>query len=483
MVPTSGWFVPLPAQLSPRPALLVHPSSSSRCPSCISGSGNADRRQWRPSRKRPARTALRGRAKADELGNQLVAFAEAVLPRMSHRKIKRQLVKRLEGTAQEVLHPNARVYGFGSSFNGCGEASSDIDLVIYLPPEVAGKIGAHKALKMLADEAPSRGFAVLEMRLGFRVRVPIITLEMLNERQEPTGCFCDVSFQRLLPLHNTRLLRTYVELMPELAPLVVVVKRWAKLKGVAGTFEGFISTYSWTLAVIYYCQVTHGLPSLHELAARAHGSLLWGERGHVGHDVDFVGPEAAQEILGSTDPLKVCRLGAVLRGFFQFFSQEYDWRREVVSVRLGTRETLDHPAISKHLLRQRIRRRNGRRAVIVALRAFNIEDPIEIERNLNFALRPVSSDRIRQALQEAHDSLTSGAGLLELLGLDELPQRPPRRGRSSKQPWLSGFLSLGRRPPCECGICGRRFETMGAMLDHERSCRNLGLMLLNIMGG
>lgn len=419
----------------------------------------------------------------DELDGEIAAFAEAVLPRTHHKKAKRQLVQRLQKLVQEVLDPRAQIFGFGSSFNGCGEASSDMDLAVYMPPEEAANLGNREALHRVARAASDGNFAVLEMRMG--ASVPIVVLEMLDDESgAQTGYTCDVSFQRLLPLHNTRLLRTYIELMPELAALIVVVKRWAKSKRIAGTWERFISTYSWTLMVIYYCQVCHGLPSLHALAheprQEAEEDAEHEGQGSV-HDVDFVGLAAARRTLGTEKPCAYAGLGTLLRGFFQFYATVYDWSHEVVSVRLGVRKELGGGDFTPALRKTRISKK-GRMMTVATFPAFNIEDPIEIERNLNFALKPNSLRLIYSWLTEAHIQLEAGAGLAEILGMRRLPKPQPRRGRRGKTPWLSGFMDLGRRPPCECGKCGQRFESFSEQLDHERECSHLERLLLAALG-
>mmetsp|Transcript_93780 Transcript_93780/g.180960 ORF Transcript_93780/g.180960 Transcript_93780/m.180960 type:complete len:572 (-) Transcript_93780:164-1879(-) len=424
---------------------------------------------------------------ADEvLGAEMAAFADAVMPRASHRNIKKRLLTRVEALAQQILDPLAKCYVFGSSANGCGEASSDMDLAIYISPdENADTMPASEALNRLADAATGAGFLVLETR--FQASVPIVVLEMLDSKDVATGYTCDVSFQHLLPLHNTRLIRTYIELAPQLAALTAVVKRWAKAAGIAGTWEHFISTYSWTLMVLYYCQVQLGLPSLHAMARqqKRNGAPPPDERAH---DADFMSLQAARNKY-CPEEVTVAGLGGMLRGFFEFYSDEFDWGNEVVSVRLGERRYLEDddgnfsPLFNTQLRQVKRYRQGGKRVRVTrGFQYLNIEDPIELHRNLNFALKPASFRRIEAEMMRALDLVEAGAGLRDLLNLHELPVAQPRRSsKPAKHPWLAGFLPLGRKPPCECGQCGATFKDFSSMLSHERDCSPLSRLLFRTL--
>lgn len=421
---------------------------------------------------------------ADEvLGAQVAAFADAVMPRPSHRLVKKQLLARLEALAQEILDPLAKSYTFGSSVNGCGEASSDMDVTIYVPPNVDQELLlASEALSRMADGVAGRGFLLLETR--FNAHVPIIVLEMLDAKEKRTGYTCDVCFQHLLPVHNTRLIRTYIDLAPQLAALTVVVKRWAKVVRIAGTWEHFISTYSWTLMALYYCQVELGLPSLHAMA-RKHkpGAPPPGERAHDAH---FLGLQSARQRYCPGEVTEA-GLGAMVRGFFEFYAESFDWDNEVVSVRLGERRHLEdanghHSPLFSTQLRQAKLKRARRIKYVRGFPHLNIEDPIEVHRNLNFALRPGTYSRICAEVVHARDLLEAGAGLCDLLQLEGLPVAKRRRSSSSgRHPWLSGFLALGKRPPCECSQCGEQFKDFSTMLGHESECNPMARLLFRAL--
>jgi len=278
-------------------------------------------------------------------------------------------------------------------------------------------------------------------------RVPIVSF-----RDRDGLCSCDVSYKNYLPLFNTRLIRAYSEMEPRLPVLAVVIKRMAKIVGIASTIHGYISSYAWTLMIIYYLQVIHGLPSLHEVELSLKGLPEEGlERREFATDfAEGVGLSKVPEELGP---------GALLRGFFVFYANTFRWTSEVVSVRLGRRTWHSDPELHENLNREL---------------GLCIEDPIQRSRNLNFALSADRLQQIREVIEQADKNLASGAGLPEFMleGVSpELPsswlQDPEEKLRGS----IGCFLKVPARTlSCECQYCGQVFEHR-QLLEHEAICK------------
>uniref|UniRef100_A0A7S0FWM9 C2H2-type domain-containing protein n=1 Tax=Pyrodinium bahamense TaxID=73915 RepID=A0A7S0FWM9_9DINO len=259
---------------------------------------------------------------------------------------------------------------------------------------------------------------------------------------------------------------------PRVRTLAVVVKRWAQAAGVSGAArDGFISPFAWTLLAIYYLQVCHGLPSLHALAPnRPEGSSRW--RSDPGHcDVAFVDAVEARRALGLQPEAmegrpQPCRLGeaALLRGFFAFFANTFGWEDEVASVRLGLRSGIRSPHFA------------SLRTVSRDPVPLNIENPVEVGRNLNGPLDCGRADELRQALLRAAAVLESGAGLAELLGSSAAPSsssapRPCVDLPESSTSCEGGFLELpdfvSDLRACTCDVCGRRFDGRLLLMQHQ----------------
>ena len=142
-----------------------------------------------------------------------------------------------------------------------------------------------------------------------------------------------------------------------------------------------------------------------------------------------------------------------MKGFFEFYAREFAWQGEVASVRLGTRARIESGPFSPRLRFSKVS-------------VFNIEDPIDVGRNLNFGLNAFTAQTLQQRIQEAHEMLAQGAGLRQLL---QLPGMPDAAGRG-KSPWLDGFLE----PPQErlelrCGSCGEVMR-YASWLEHWDAC-------------
>ena len=65
----------------------------------------------------------------------------------------------------------------------------------------------------------------------------------------------DISIGNNNAVYNTALLKKYLSLDYCVRPLVLVVKKWAKQRGVCDTRNSTLSSYSWTLLVIHFLQI------------------------------------------------------------------------------------------------------------------------------------------------------------------------------------------------------------------------------------
>lgn len=276
----------------------------------------------------------------------------------------------------------------------------------------------------------------------------------------------DISAFHLLPVYNTKLLRTYSEVAPPLCGLIIAIKRWAKEHGLAQTWENYISSYSWTLMVIFYLQVKHDLPSLHQLYAPQDSNALKKSN----YAFNFLDKIAQMEHSANLQSLRCQTLGDLFRGFFRYFSEEFQWDKEVVSIRLG------FPACKGENFHRKLFQNVYKREAKETLKWLNIEDPIEVHRNLNFALTEEHAVEIMDAIRQTHMDLQAGASLSSVLTdsaqlisetLDEAYQYDEYM-KSERR--LDGFLpypDLGPRQDCRCHRCQRDFPTYQALMKHQ----------------
>jgi DNA polymerase sigma len=80
-------------------------------------------------------------------------------------------------------------------------------------------------------------------------------------------CF-DFSINSILPCANTKLLKAYESIDPRVGELGRAIKTWAKSKGIASNYDGYLSSYAWVLMVIAFLQHVRPrvVPSLQEIS-------------------------------------------------------------------------------------------------------------------------------------------------------------------------------------------------------------------------
>lgn len=85
-----------------------------------------------------------------------------------------------------------------------------------------------------------------DIKYVFGAKVPILTFNFSKEEQTFKG---DISFSNLLALHNTKLLESYTSFDARVAPLGLMIKRWANAVGInsAGnnTFCSIFYNFNW----------------------------------------------------------------------------------------------------------------------------------------------------------------------------------------------------------------------------------------------
>jgi terminal uridylyltransferase len=232
---------------------------------------------------------------------------------------------------------------------------------------------------------PSCGLTVYQLIAG--AKVPIVVLAYVSEVGRPPH-MVDVSVNNELPIYNTRLLRAYANFDERVRILVLCVKRWSKLVQISDAKQGNLSSYSWTILSIYYLQVRSQmeggalLPSLQDLGKRMGLPEQIYEDPCTGRmfDVRFAAEVAQKRSC-------VASASELLRGFFIFYEREFRWGSEVASVRLGRRFTIDH-ANFRALP-------PGRMPGTI-----HIEDPLDLERNLNCVLDIDGSARLRAKFRD-----------------------------------------------------------------------------------
>eukprot|EP00434_Breviolum_minutum_P045657 symbB.v1.2.040984.t1/scaffold7654.1/size10050/1 len=166
--------------------------------------------------------------------------------------------------------PEVEVTGFASSDLSRGRANGvavpDVDIVIQVRPDrVATKLPSKNvsteprmlqkwALRICADRLVSGGFKF--RRSGFRGNEPKMTLLVPSELKIfETAVPIDISVNALTPLHSAALISECGNLNLQSKELILLIRRWAKDRGICHAPKGHLSPYIWSLLVVYYLQV------------------------------------------------------------------------------------------------------------------------------------------------------------------------------------------------------------------------------------
>ena len=278
-----------------------------------------------------------------------------------------------------ALHDNANLRLFGSIITGFCDDSSDIDASVSIDFEtlrfVLSSYGDSPQLICAKSVEKIAYYINLHSYLGMTVtqlitsaRIPIITVKVSG------GFSIDLSINNELPLYNTALLKSYAESHECVRVLVLCVRRWAKLLNISGAKSGNLSSYGWTLLCIYFLQVCIS-PTAFLTSIQAH-SL---------HRVFSCPCTGRQYSVGfSPRKAKLMRpppnIADLLLSFFVFYSSDFMWGAEVISVRTGKRMSIsEYPQLR------------------VGSNPVHIEDPIDTEKNLNCVLDMTGAARLRDA--------------------------------------------------------------------------------------
>jgi len=245
----------------------------------------------------------------------------------------------------------------------------------------------------------------------------------------------DFSVNSTTPLYNAALFTECGQIEARAKSLILLVKRWAKDRGVCHAAKGHLSPYSWTLLTIFFLQV--GVPDEGPLLPALEGfrlssglagqPALLGGSSVVGDGGATTAPAMAAAtsqspaavVDGTEEPRPESArgprksVGELFKDFAFFYGNTFDWRNEAVSVRLGRRGP-PHLGLPLHIvLRDDTATEVGP----------SIEDPFDQRRNLGECTTAASLTRLHEELTRAADFCKRGVSLAKLLE----PWVPPER--------------------------------------------------------
>ncbi|KAK6039534.1 PAP/25A associated domain protein [Cooperia oncophora] len=313
------------------------------------------------------------------------------------------------------VFPMCGLYVVGSSLNGFGNNTSDMDLCLMITnKDLDQKTDAVVVLNMILSTLQHTEW-VSHQKL-ILAKVPILRIKFAPPFSDIT---VDLNANNSVAIKNTHLLCYYSSFDWRVRPLVSVVKEWAKRKGINDANRSSFTSYSLVLMVIHYlqCGTEPGvLPSLQQMFPRRFANKCDVRTLNVTLPLDPPSPEW-QYADKST-------LGELLIGFLDYYANKFDYDRDAISVRLGKR--IDRAVIA----RQRPNggyQQNGTNWRS-QWRCICIEEPFTYSNTAHSIYDEMVFDAIKTAFREAHQELDTTRDLQRLLNCKPIPVNPPMGG-------------------------------------------------------
>ncbi|XP_033947738.1 terminal uridylyltransferase 7 isoform X2 [Pseudochaenichthys georgianus] len=267
-------------------------------------------------------------------------------------EMRQCVVSMMQDLLLSVL-PEIRLRLYGSSCTKFGFKDADVNIDIQYPPHM------HQPdVLLLVKESLSVSPIFVDMEADFHARVPVV---MCKEKK--SGLTCRVSAGNENAFQTTSYLSALSSQEPLLLPLVLGLRRWAKICDIDRAEEGGLPPYVFALMVIYFLQQRKEslLPTylkqeikVFSLSRLSDFNLTHTEDGHVHWAYTPASKEQPAEgscIKGKVplvfqSPHPPVEVGLLWVEMLRFYSLEFDLADKVISVRTSpvlSRELKDWP--------------------------------------------------------------------------------------------------------------------------------------------
>jgi len=338
-----------------------------------------------------------------------------IMPTVENEETVNQLARIIKRHIRSLM-PEAEVAGYVSgnftSGKAFGVAVPDVDIVASVSPAALVSRMQCGSAAELRDERKIQKWAIrgctdrLVATGGFKFRrsafkcdepkVTLIAAPSLGLCAESIPM--DFSVNVVTPLYNAALLTECGQMEPRAKELILLVKRWAKDRGICHAPKGHLSPYLWGILAIYFLQVEcQLLPSLQHFKL---SSSLMGA-GKVAE------PKLQSALQASAGDKAQHSTAGLFKEFINFYTSKFDWRNEAISVCQGCRA-----APSRQLPIHIIVQEGADGSTTVGP---SIEDPFKANQNLGACMTAESMSRLKEELKRADDFCHRGESLTMLL--------------------------------------------------------------------
>uniref|UniRef100_A0A1I7W0D8 polynucleotide adenylyltransferase n=1 Tax=Loa loa TaxID=7209 RepID=A0A1I7W0D8_LOALO len=225
------------------------------------------------------------------------------------------------------VFPMCGLYVVGSSLNGFGTNSSDMDLCLMITnKDLDQRTDAVVVLNMIQSAlAETKWVSHMQLILA---KVPILRIRFY----EPfTDITVDLNANNSVAIRNTHLLCYYSSFDWRVRPLVSVVKEWAKRRDINDANRSSFTSYSLVLMVIHYLQCGLKQPILPSL------QVVYPKRFSASADVRSLNVSSHLEPPPGWVTNETITLGELLIGFLEYYAFKFDYLKDAISVRLGSK--------------------------------------------------------------------------------------------------------------------------------------------------
>ncbi|KAG7390371.1 Zinc finger, CCHC domain-containing protein [Phytophthora pseudosyringae] len=323
-----------------------------------------------------------------------IALLEQLEPNAAELAAKRAVRRRVQQLLKQQW-PTCRVLPFGSSESGLGFGGCDVDLGIFFEDvDAQGQFSPQERVALLATACERLSGAFQVQEFVRNARVPVIKLWDAKRQVA-----CDVCVGGINALLNTALLKYYGQVDPRVRPLVFAVKYWAKQRGINDSVNGTLSSYGYTLLLIFYLQSHYAemqlpavLPIFQDLQSQSKVASL----------LERLRSFPTMELPSTFGTSEINSVGALLAGFFDFYAHRFNMEDEVVSIRMG--RALSKTTKWSHPVSWRL----------------SIEDPFELAHDVGRVIfHGKGQELIRSEFKRASDLLSGDHRLVDICVPDD----------------------------------------------------------------
>ncbi|XP_013779979.1 terminal uridylyltransferase 4-like [Limulus polyphemus] len=249
---------------------------------------------------------------------------------------RKQMVLELEAFIRE-LYPDAFLHLFGSSCNGFGFTDCDLDICLTFKGDEKGETckNQHPAIIEKLAEKLHHKWGLTNIVAITTAKVPIV--KFMDKLTRLEG---DISLYNVLAQQNTHMLNVYSKIDVRVQILGYTMKKFTKICDISDASRGSLSSYAYILMVLYYLQqrnppVIPVLQELHEPGEKPE-LIIDGWNAWFYDNIENL-PRIWPDYGKNKESV-----GALWLGLLCFYSEEFNFKELVISIRQKSQLTRFH---------------------------------------------------------------------------------------------------------------------------------------------